>query len=380
MFKKFSMLIFVLLFVFAVSMPLSAEIKIGAILARSGPASFLGRPADMTLVMLVEQINQSGGVLGKKINLINFDSRGNPDNALALAKRLVEQENVLAIIGPSTTGESMKIKDFMNEKETILISCAAGQGIVEPVAKWVFKTPQNDIDAVRRIYGTMRQMNIKRIAIMASDSGFGLSGKAFLENLSKEYGIEIVISEVYNPRSTDLTEELSRIKSENVQAIVNWAIEPAQGLIARNMAQIGLDINLFQSHGYGNIRYVEMSGEYSNGVIFPAGRLLVSEVLEDEHPQKEVLLNYKNDYESRFREDASAFGGHAYDAFMLIIDAIQRANSTEKEEVRIALEQTKNFIGSAGIFNMSEADHCGLSKEAFEMIIVKDGRFQIFNP
>ena len=162
--------------------------------------------------------------------------------------------------------------------------------------------------------------------------------------------------------------------------MVNWSIVPAQSLVAKNMRQIALDVPLFQSHGFGNIKYVEAGGEAANGTIFPCGRLLVADVLPDGHPQKKVLVKYKNDYESRYKEDASTFGGHAYDALLILTEAIKKAGSVEPEQVREAIENLQGVVGTGGVFNFSAQDHNGLDKDAFEVLTVKDGQFVVYEP
>jgi len=360
-----------------IALPAAADIKIGAIFAKSGPASFLGLPEDKSAIMLIEHINSKGGINGEKLILISKDSGGSPDNALKLAKELIEQDKVIAIIGPSTTGESLKIKDYCNENKTILISCAAAEEIVNPVLKYVFKTPQKDVDAAIRIYDAMKKKNIKKIAVLSSNSAFGVNGAAQLKKLAAEYGITIVVAETYDAKSTDLTEALNKIKDAAVQAIVNWSIEPAQGLIAKQMKQLGINAKLYQSHGFGNIKYVKMSGEAADNIIFPCGRLLIPEKLSDKNPQKAVLLDYKKNYEARFKEEASAFGGYAYDAAQLLIKAIEKSDANS-EKIHDTIENTKNLTGMSGIFNMSAKDHNGLAKDSFEMITVKNGAFEIF--
>ncbi|MEE8591449.1 MAG: ABC transporter substrate-binding protein, partial [Spirochaetia bacterium] len=128
-------------------------------------------------------------------------------------------------------------------------------------------------------------------------------------------------------------------------------------------------------HGFGNIKYVEAAGEAAEGIIFPCGRLLVADVLAANHPQKDLLVKYKNDYESRYNEAASTFGGHAYDAFIILKAAIEKAGSVETAAVRDAIESLQGVVGTAGVFNMSASDHNGLGLEAFEMLTVKDGKF-----
>lgn len=353
------------------------EIKVGAIFAITGGASSLGAPEARTAQMLVDKINGEGGVNGQKIQLIVKDSGSKPETAVSLAKQMIDEDHVVAIIGPSTSGETLAIKSICQEGKTVLLSCAAAEDIVNPVASYVFKTPQKDSDAARCIFRLMKERGISRVGLITGNDGYGKAGKAQLEKLAQapEYGIEVAISEVYDKADTDLTGVLNKVKTNNVQAVINWSIVPAQGLVAKNMKQIDLAVPLFQSHGYGNIMYVKAGGEASNGIIFPCGRLLVAESLPDDHPQKAVLMAYKKSYEAKYKEDASTFGGHAYDALLLLTEAIKKAGSADRSKIRDGLESLKGVVGTAGVFNMSAQDHNGLTIDAFEMLTVKDGKF-----
>jgi branched-chain amino acid transport system substrate-binding protein len=351
-------------------------IKVGAILAVTGPASFLGAPEAKTLEMLTEELNAKGGIGGKKIELIIKDSGASPEKAISFAKQLIEEEKVFAIIGPSTSGETMAIKNLAEESKTILLSCAAAEVIVKPVAKYVFKTPQMDRDAVIRIFEQMKKMKIARIGVLSSNTGFGKAGKEQIEKLAPEHGIQIAVNEVYDKAATDLTAEVTKLKAANVQALVNWSIEPAQAIVIKNARQIGITAPIFQSHGFGNIQYVQAAGAAAEGVIFPAGRLLVADTLSDKNPQKALLEDYKKKYEAKFKENVSTFGGHAYDAFVILTKAVEKAGA-DKEKVRTAIETTKGLVGTAGVFNFSAEDHNGLDKNAFEMLTVKNGKFAV---
>ena len=351
-------------------------IKVGAILAVTGPASFLGAPEARTLEMLTEELNAKGGIGGKKIELIIKDSGASPEKAISFAKQLIEEDKVFAIIGPSTSGETMAIKNLAEESKTILLSCAAAEVIVKPVAKYVFKTPQMDRDAVIRIFEQMKKMKISKIGVLSSNTGFGKAGKEQIEKLAPEHGIQIAVSEVYDKAATDLTAEVTKVSAANVQGIINWSIEPAQSICIKNARQVCSNVPVFQSHGFGNIQYVKSAGAAADGVIFPAGRLLVAETLSDKNPQKAVLVDYKKKYEAKYKEDVSTFGGHAYDAFLILTKAIEKAGA-DKEKVRTAIETTKGLVGTAGVFNFSAEDHNGLDKNAFEMLTVKDGKFVV---
>ncbi|MEA3547802.1 MAG: ABC transporter substrate-binding protein [Thermodesulfobacteriota bacterium] len=361
--------------------PAQAEddtIKVGAILAVTGGASFLGGPESRTVEMQIEKINANGGIHGKKLELILKDSGANPEKAISFAKQLIEEEKVFAIVGPSTSGETMKIKNICEQGKTVLLSCGAAEVIVNPVAKYVFKTPQKDSFAVKKIYMEMNKLKISKIAVLAGNTGFGKAGKGQLLAIAPEFGIEVVATEVYDKKATDLSAVVAKLMAnKDIQAVVNWSIVPAQAIVAKNMRQAGWNVPLFQSHGFGNIKYVEAAGVAAEGIIFPAGRLLVADSLPADNPQKDVLMKYKNDYEAKFQEQASTFGGHGYDAIMILAKAIEQAGA-DKEKVRDAIENMKNFAGTGGIFNFSPEDHNGLDIDAFAMMTVKDGKFVLY--
>ena len=269
----------------------------------------------------------------------------------------------------------MSLKKIAEDAKTPQISCAAAEVIVNPVASYVFKLPQNDSFAAQKIFQEMKNLGISRIAVLNSNTGFGQAGKEQIVKFAPEFGIQIVEAEVYDKQVTDLTAVIAKIKAnKDVQAVVNWSTEPAQAIVAKNMRQAGWDVPLFQSHGFANIKYAEAGGVASEGIIFPAGRLLIADLLPEGHPQKAVLMKYVGDYESKYKETASTFGGHGYDAMMLLTAAI-KAGGADREKIRTALENIKDFPGTGGVFTFSATDHNGLGIDAFEMMTVKDGKF-----
>ena len=356
----------------------AAAIKVGAIFAVTGPASFLGGPEARSAEMAVARINREGGINGEQVELIVKDSAGSPEKAVSFAKQLIEEERVVAIIGPSTSGESMAVKKIAEDGRTVLISCAAAEVIVDPVARYVFKTPQKDSFAARKIFAEMQRQSITTIAVASGNDGFGKAGKEQLEKLAPEFSIRVALSETYDSKATDLSALVAKMKANPaIQAVVNWSVAPAQAIIAKNMRQGNWRVPLFQSHGFGNIRYAEAAGAAAEGIIFPCGLLLVAESLPDEHPQKALLMQYKTEYETLHKEEASAFGGYAYDALNMVAAAV-RTGGTDRARVRDALEGLKNFSGVGGVFSFSPEDHNGLDIDSFAMMTVKDGRFILY--
>lgn len=353
-------------------------IKIGALFSVTGKGSFLGEPEKNTAIMIAEDINAKGGVNGRPVELIIEDTESSEATAVMAAQKLISRDQVVAIIGPSTSGETMAVLRVCEEQKVPLVSCAAAAPIVQPVEerKWIFKSPQMDSDCVVRIFEHMKTKGTDKVGIITITDGFGKSGRDQLQKLAAEMEITIVADETYAPTDTDMTAQLTKIKASTAQAVVNWSIGPTQSLIPKNMKQLGMAIPLYQSHGFGNLQYVQAAGDSAEGIIFPAGRLLVAEELADDHPQKKVLVDYKKAYESRFGGSVSTFGGHAYDALYLVVKAIELGAPT-REGIRDGLEKVQGFVGTAGIFNMSATDHLGLDKEAFEMLTVKDGKFTL---
>lgn len=356
----------------------SQTIRIGAIFAVTGPAAYLGAPEEKTARLLVEDINKSGGLLGRKVELIVKDSGGSSEKAVSFAKQLIDESEVCAIIGPSTSGESMAIRELCNKSKVPLVSCAAAETIVDPVLKYVFKTPQKDSYVAKWAFQTMKELGISKLAVVASNTGFGGGGKAQLEKYAPEFGIAVVMSEQYDASATDLSPLLAKVKASGAQAVINWSVEPAQSIIAKNMKQIDLRIPLFQSHGFGNIKYVQAAGAAADGIIFPCGRLTVAEQLPASDPQKALLLKYKQDYEAAYKEDVSTFGGHAYDALLIVATAIKNAKSADPTKIAEAIPKIKGLAGTAGIFTFSETDHNGLGMDSIIMQTVKNGRFALY--
>jgi branched-chain amino acid transport system substrate-binding protein len=353
--------------------------KIGALFAVTGPFSFLGEPEKNTAIMLQEQINKTGGIKGHPLEIIIEDTKSDETQAVLSAKKLLENDKVLAIIGPTSTGESMALVPIMNKAEAPLLSCAAGAPITQPVKErhWIFKTPQYDLSAVEMIYGHMKKNGISKVGIMTVSTGFGDAGRKALNNLAEKFGMNIVADERYGPKDSDMTTQLTKIKAAGAQAVINWSIGPGQVVVTKNWHALKMGIPLYQSHGWGSKKNIELAGKAAEGVIAPLGRLVVWDKLPDKHPQKALLKKYAQEYEARYKSEPGTFGGHAYDSIKMIVEALEKVGPDQKK-IRDYIETNiKKWPGTGGIFNMSPDDHCGLDKSAFEMVVVKNGDWEI---
>jgi len=345
-------------------------IKIGALFSITGPAAFLGEPERNTAKMMVDEINSAGGIRGRKLELIVYDTQADATKAVQAANKLIKDDKVVAIIGPSTTGDTMAVIPIVEKAEIPMISCAAGIKITEPVKKWVFKTAQNDALAVARIFDYMKKQKITKIAILTVSDGFGSSGREQLGLQAKNFGIEIISDETYGPKDTDMTAQLTKIRGSAAQAIVCWGTNPGPAVVARNVKQLGITLPVFMSHGVSSKKFIELAGDAAEGIILPSGRVIVANQLPATDPQKKALISYVENYRKHFGVDGDHFGGHAYDAVMLLKGAIERGGDTPAA-IRDALEKTEKFAGIGGTFSFSPTDHAGLTIDAFVLVQIK---------
>lgn len=352
--------------------------RIGGIFSVTGPSSFLGDPEKKSMEMAIDEINAAGGIDGRKLEAVIYDSEGEPTKAVLAANRLISRDRVLAVVGTSLTPTTLAVIPVMERNRVPLVSCAAGIAITEPVKPWVFKTAQSDALAVGAIYEHMNEEGIEKIGILTVENAFGESGKHQLETKAAQYGIQIVFASSFGARDTDMTAQLTRIRGANPDAIVCWGTNPGPAVVARNLQQLNIDVPLYQSHGVASPRFIELAGDSAEGIYLPTGKILVAEQLPQEDPQKEVLTRYIESFENRFQMPVSGFGGYAYDAVYLLAEAL-RGSEGDREKIRSSLEQIEGHVGVTGVFTFSPEDHNGLSSEAFVMVRIENGEWKLLD-
>jgi branched-chain amino acid transport system substrate-binding protein len=256
------------------------------------------------------------------------------------------------------------------------ISLAGGVVIVEPVKKWIFKTPGSDRFSIERILDDMKKKGITKIGLMTETSGLGQSSKVEAEKAGPKYGISFVIEEAYAPKDTDMTPQLTRIRNApGVQAVAVFGFGQGPAIVTKNYAQLSIALPLYHTHGVASNEFIHISGKSSEGVRMSSPALLIVDELPANDPQKSVLVAYRDEYKKQYKEEPATFGGYAYDALTIAIEAIKKAKSTDKEKVRDAIESTKGYVGTAGVVNMTAADHMGLDLGSFRLLEIKQGKF-----
>lgn len=354
--------------------PAKSPYIIGAIFSTTGDNAPLGVPERQTVEMLAKQVNATGGINGHPVQVVFSDDAGKPEAAVQACQNLLAKKNVLAVIGPTLTGPSLAIAGMCQDKKMPLISAAASIKIVYPIKPYVFKTAQSDSLAVIKILDYLKAKKIKKVGFINDSNAFGASGRDQWNRLSKMAGITTVDEESFNTADTDMTPQLTKIRAKSPQAVICWGTNPGPAIVAKNMRRLGMKQPLVMSHGIANMTFISLAGQAANGVVFPAGKLLVANAIPKSDPQRRVLLKYDADYKKAFGKAPNTFGGHAYDAFMLVVNAA-KAVGPDHAKIRNRIESTRNFVGISGVFNMSPRDHNGLAKNAFTMVTIKNGKW-----
>ncbi|WP_322997657.1 ABC transporter substrate-binding protein [Castellaniella sp.] len=365
---------------FALTAHAADPIKIGSVLSATGPAAFLGDPEVKTLEMYVDSINKAGGVLGRQLQLVHYDDGSDANKANGFAKRLIYDDQVDVIIGGTTTGSTMSMDPLAEKAGIPFISLAGAVVIIDPVKKWLFKTPHTDRMAAEKVFEDMKKRGLTKIALLSETSGFGQSGKKESELVAPNYGIQIVANETYGPKDTDMSPQLTKIKNTpDVQAVLIFGLGQGPALVTRNYKQLDVKLPLYHAHGVCSNEFIKLARDAAEGVRLPCAALVVADKLPDSDPQKPVVTAYAKAFQDRWNAEVSTFGGHAYDGLMLYVDAVKRAGSTDKAKVRDAIEQTKGYVGTGGVVNMSATDHMGLDLSAFRMLEIHNGDWKLID-
>ncbi len=355
-------------------------IKIGSIMSTTGGASFLGDPEYKTLQTYVKTINAAGGVLGRPLEIIHYDDGSDANKANSLTRRLLYDDEVDVIIGGTTTGATMSMSPLVEKAGVPFMSLGGAVVIIDPVKKWMFKVSHTDRMVAERIFDDMQKNGISKIALLSETTGLGQSGKKESEIAAPKYNVEIVANETFNPKDTDISPQLTKIKNNpDVQAVLIFGMGQGPVVATRNYRQLGIELPMYQTHGVCSEEYIKLSGAAAEGVKLPCAALMVADKLPDSDPQKPVLQSYNRTYEDDWNEQASTFGGHTYDSLMLYVEAVKRAGTTDKDKVRDEIEKTAGFIGTGGQVNMSASDHLGLALDSLRLLEVKNSDWSVIN-
>jgi branched-chain amino acid transport system substrate-binding protein len=359
---------------------LAQDLKVGVTLSATGPAASLGIPERNTFPLLPQTIG------GKKVQYIVLDDASDTTTAVKNARKLITEDKVDVIVGSTITPNSLAMIDVAAESETPMISMAASSRIVEPVdakRRWVFKTPQNDQQMALVIVSHMLAQGVKTVGFIGFADAYGEGWWNEFSKIAETRGLKVVGNERYQRNDTSVTGQVLKLISAKPDAILIAGSGTPAALPQKTLKERGFAGKIYQTHGVANNDFLRVCGKDCEGTFLPAGPVLVSEQLPNDHPVKKSAIAYVDAYEkAQGKGSVSTFGAHAWDAGVLLQAAVpvalKKAQPGTKEfrvALRDALEGVKNAAGAHGIFNMTPNDHLGLDQRAAVMIQIRDGKW-----
>jgi len=357
---------------------LAQEIRIGGLLETSGFIASLGQPGLEGAMLAVEEVNAAGGINGRKVAFVNINSESDNTKTVSGAKRLLEQENVVAIVGPMSSGSAFAVADTIERAQVPMIANGASRGIVLPPEKrrFTFLAPLTDVVVQSVMLKDMQAKGIRRIAVLNSDVAFGTSGRDSLEKGVAAYGIAIVAKETFGNADTDMTPQLTKIRASDAEATVIWATGPGLAISTKNHRALGVKTPLYLAHSANDFNFLRLAGDAANGVLLPSSKIYVTGSLPANDPQKPVVERFVRDYEKKYGKPPATFAGNGYDAAMMLMNAIRQVG-TDAAKIRAAIEGTKDYVGVTAVYAYAPDDHYGTKPESVVMLGVKDGKFTL---
>jgi branched-chain amino acid transport system substrate-binding protein len=367
---------------FGISAAQAQTIHVGVIASLTGPAASLGIPQRNSISLLPDEI------AGHKVEWIMLDDATDATKAVADARKLVDEDNVDALVGSSVTPSSLAMIDVAAEKKVPMISMAASQSLIAPMdaqRKWVFKTPQNDSLMADAIAGYMAKHGVKTIGFIGFNDAYGDGWLAQMQRAGGAQGIKLVDIERYSRTDTSVTGQTLKLMAAQPDAILIAASGTPAALPEHALKERGYTGTIYQTHGVATMDFIKVGGADVEGTILPAGPVVVASQLPDSNPIKKVALDYIAKYEAKYgKGTVAAFGAHAYDAALLLEAAIPVAlKSGEpgtpafRSALRDALENLHEVVLDHGIANMTPDDHNGFDTRARVMVEIKDGTWHL---
>jgi branched-chain amino acid transport system substrate-binding protein len=357
-----------------------ADINVGVTLSATGAAASLGIPERNTFELLPTTI------AGQKVNWIVLDDGSDTTKAVTNTRKLLSEDKVDVIVGSTVTPNSLAMIDIVADAETPMIAMAASGRIVDPAnpkVKWVFKTPQSDSLMADAIAVSMKANGVKTLGYIGFNDAYGDSWLTEIKRSAQVAGIKVVAEEKYNRNDASVTGQILKIVAANPDAVLIGASGTPAATPQKDHASLNYKGKIYQTHGVAYPDFLRVVGKEGNGTILPAGPMLVYEQLPASNPVKKSAAEYVTKYEAKYGT-RSTFGGHAWDAYMLlshaIPDALKKAKPGTKEfraALRDSLENARDIFGAHGVFNMTPQDHNGLDNRARMMIRIEDGKWVV---
>jgi branched-chain amino acid transport system substrate-binding protein len=367
--------------------------KIGFLASITGSGSSLGEPERDSALMVQKQLDARGGITGSDgvlhpVKLLIYDTQSSGDVTITVAKKLLNDEGVVAIVGTTLSAEAMALIPVMQEAKVPLMSMASSSAIVEPVAErqWIFKSAQSNKHTAPWQVKYAKAKGLTKIANFYVNNAYGEDGAVAIRDAAKAEGLSILLEDTFGANDTDMTAQLTKLKASGAQALLVTATPPAASILTKQFREMGISIPIIHNHGIGMMSFITQCGEsVAEGVIFPMGKMVAVASLDAKDPQKPVLEAFLRDFQQNSKLPPSTFAGHAWDGLQITLKALEklpdgRPLAEHRTKLRDEIESIKGFVGTGGIFNLSAQDHVGLSSNDVVLARITKGNWEYLPP
>jgi branched-chain amino acid transport system substrate-binding protein len=349
--------------------------KIGFIVPLTGYLSWLGEYMKRGAEVQVEMINKAGGVNGRPLEMVTYDDQSSPETATRHAQRLISGDKVVAIMGTGTAVVSGAVSSVANKSKVPAV-IQSGYALSEKET-FTFNNAHPTDFAISRPMMYFQKRGINQIALLMPIGPLGELGSGIARKHAPSFKITILGEEKFDVKAPDVTTQLAKLRTLNPQAIMAFTTGEPAALLARNMAQMGMNIPLVVSHGNATPGFLKLVAQTPTMVIVPSGKIMAIETLADKDPVKKVVVEFNKAYQAKYGEPANYYSGQQADAVSLIAEALKVTKSDDPVKLRDAIEGVKNFAGNNGVYNMSPTDHQGTRMEDMILLTVKDGKWAV---
>lgn len=365
----------------------AAPYKVGVLVGLTGSYAALGEPESKAIELYFKQLNAAGGIDGHPVELVVLDSGSNEGTAVNQFRKLAIEENVVAILGPSSSGESIALQTFSKDLQTPTIALASSSSIVDPPenATYIFKQYSGTNESLKAQLEFAKDEGWTKIGLLHTNDGYGQDPAKRIDDVAAEYGIEITGKEAFDATATDVTAQLGKLGEGKPDAVFVWAVNPANAIVAKSAEQIGFKPALFNSPGAGSAAYIENAGSSAEGTYLQGSVVLAPESLKEDNPQYEAVNALVTGYQEAYGEPAGQYAANGWDGSTLLVNAIKEAGLPDpsdvqaaRDAIRDALENnTKDVVGVNAIYTFTPEFHGSTSLGGLAVLKVTDGKFEV---
>lgn len=351
-------------------------IKIGGIYPLTGYLAWLGEYYKNGAELRIDMINKSGGINGRTLALVSYDSQSSPEKGVRAAKRLISKDRVVAITGTATGPISAAVSSLANKSKILLIA-TSGYGVKPEKEPFTFNTAHPVYFAIARPFSYFKRTGLTRIGLLLPIGYLAELGMANSQKAAEKYGLKIVGVEKFDVKALDVTPQLAKLRALKPQVIYAFATGQPAALVAKNMGQLKFDVPLLVSHGNASPGFLKLTKGLGVQIIVPSGKIMAWDSVSDSDPSKPVLKEFNKSHTEKYGESANYFSALLADSVSLIAEGIRLSGSIEPNEIRDSIEGIKRFIGLGGVYNMSPTDHYGTSVEDLVLFTIKDNEWYL---